>query len=1153
VYDVLLVDGSLEAAVDRPRRADGRRLPLRSPAATAAFVRGTGGFEVLLWANLSGTAPGPVPLALANGLFVVSPPQALLLAGRMPDPEAVGDGTFLLLFWAYNLLLTLRDPYVSNQPLPRGGDDRRLSALTSSGPRLTATVRWEDPAAPRLSLSLETAPGAAGVTTAPAAPAAAAAPRFFSVAAPQALDGQAPDPAQTKREDEQAANRLRGLFQEAAGPVRESLVLLDVSTNVDQLGVGFGLDRREEAQAGGSSLPLTIDGIDLVAPGRNVRLFLLPQFQWEPVTNVPNPDLGYFPPELVSADDGGPTVLGSNTVHLVPLAPDRVAEQLVDRFHPPPRGEPVGALFTLPFGIRAAAALRPRHPGALSWANLSLVRPQTADHPPRFRGGYQLAVVAARAHAGPTSESPSLPGAAWQTRNGVDPLTLVPNGFSVLRGDLLNEGVEKFFNQEMGPGGTDSRVPVTRLDLAGYGASAFSQWSNPNAVSEISQVRFDVFVGRTAYEVVQVASVLYPWAVPVVRTITFQRRKEGVVYRADSGWVATAPGLYRYPAPDPTATLPPGWTSLETHPGVVRGAYNVRRIRETGRVIVQDFGAEHVELLEVRFDADFEIENVVAGQEPGSGWVPSIDQVGFVQRMPKGYPLVPQHLAEVLAAEGPAGGPVDCVLEVGGSRQRMRVARVDVGPAQPLPPGVPEFAAAARGSLELPADGEWTVVRRPVAAEEPGPVDNVTGVPLIREGRASTPGSASPYYRFAESSDLLRENDPEFEFSLLQGSEGHQALFPRPRLTAGASSITSTERPLLADAGARATSTGLFPKRPACFEGPGPYQLNVNAQGRFTLAPGGPVDFNNIAGGQRALFDSQALAIRTRYAGPIRYTLDPAQPRAWAVEVQDVLTSMDLGPFHELMGVRHVYRAAAGERPRLERPEMVYAPFLAPVVAVVRFLTELLGVDQTFDVSAVQGSWKFQAKVKYPVENPLAVDSYYDFGGGVRIKGSLSAGFGWSQKERWFGSLEVELASKVIILPPIPFFGVGKVSLKLKGTELTGQEVTIRVLWGGSVTLELGPIAGVDVEVNYGIQVIVNTGGGAWQIGLLVALSGKVRVLVVAVALKLELLAAIGRTPPPDSHLEAVGQAKFAIEVTICVFVTISVEYDIEYRKAISI
>ena len=189
--------------------------------------------------------------------------------------------------------------------------------------------------------------------------------------------------------------------------------------------------------------------------------------------------------------------------------------------------------------------------------------------------------------------SPSLPGAAWQTRNGVDPVTGAPNGFSVLRGDIVNEGVEAFFNEEMKPGSLNARVPVVRVDFAGYGASAFSKWLNPNALASVSQVRFDVFVGRTAYEVVQVASILYPWAAPLVRTITFERRKNALVFRADSGWVATGPGIYRYPDNDEdilSRRPPPEWTPIETHPGLVGGAFNVRRIRETGRVVERLIG-----------------------------------------------------------------------------------------------------------------------------------------------------------------------------------------------------------------------------------------------------------------------------------------------------------------------------------------------------------------------------------------------------------------------------------------------------------------------------------------------------------------------------------------------------------------------------------
>jgi len=74
-------------------------------------------------------------------------------------------------------------------------------------------------------------------------------------------------------------------------------------------------------------------------------------------------------------------------------------------------------------------------------------------------------------------------------------------------------------------------------------------------------------------------------------------------------------------------TPPAYWTEIRTHPGVVNGAWNVRRIRETGRVLSRSFPgqADPVELLEVRFDADFDIEGVVQGQG-STGLVTGRDQ-----------------------------------------------------------------------------------------------------------------------------------------------------------------------------------------------------------------------------------------------------------------------------------------------------------------------------------------------------------------------------------------------------------------------------------------------------------------------------------------------------------------------------------------------
>ena len=541
----------------------------------------------------------------------------------------------------------------------------------------------------------------------------------------------------------------------------------------------------------------------------------------------------------------------------------------------------------------------------------------------------------------------------------------------------------------MKPGSQTARVPVVRVDFAGYGASTFSKWLNPNAVAAVSQVRFDVFVGRTAYEVVQVASVLYPWAVPVVRTITFERRKDALVFRADSGWVATGPGIYRYPPQDDDFPAPPPapvWTEIQTHPGVVRGAFNVRRIRETGRVVEKAIDSEKIELLEVRFDADMGIEGVVTGQIQGTDLVPSIDQVGYVQRSPKGYPLVPQHLAAIMADEGPMGGPVNCEIEIDHSGQIVHVVRVDVDASQPLPGGVPEFAAAARGSLSLPEDGaSWSVARRLTSADEFAPVDPISGTPVIREGRASNPAAASPFYRVADPRDLLRESAPDLEFGLLQTSDGHQFLLPRPRIAQGATSISTTERSLLADAYARSTSAGLFPKRSSCFTGQVTNELQLTS-GRYRLGPATTANFDNIAGGVRAIIEGEALGIRTSYAGPIRYTLDPALPKMWNVAVDTITTSLDLGPFKDLMGVRHNYRIDPGQPATLLNPEPIYAPFLDPVIEIVQFLSKLLGIDNLFEVIAVQGSYKFQATAQYPIQGPG--NDYLDFGA-MKIKGKL--------------------------------------------------------------------------------------------------------------------------------------------------------------------
>jgi len=64
----------------------------------------------------------------------------------------------------------------------------------------------------------------------------------------------------------------------------------------------------------------------------------------------------------------------------------------------------------------------------------------------------------------------------------------------------------------------------------------FSDWSidNPNFVGALP-TRFDVLVGRTAYEIVQIQTVIAHWSIRITRTIIFDRFDTGLVVRHDSG------------------------------------------------------------------------------------------------------------------------------------------------------------------------------------------------------------------------------------------------------------------------------------------------------------------------------------------------------------------------------------------------------------------------------------------------------------------------------------------------------------------------------------------------------------------------------------------------------------------------------------------
>lgn len=1135
--EIVWTNGSITAHIDRPLAADGSRLGPQMPGIVFLYET-SAGLHLLVEATAPPTPapPPPIGLALHNALLTTTPPQRLLILGQVGAGNSVDQGALLLGFGLYSLLPTAPDPYAANfypigEQFTSFAPTRTFQAATveaSIPPVVNAEVIWTAPENPALSFVLDSLQGIR---------------ERISVVRPT------PDPAASSEDkiamqDQQWQSALREMFDEALSVGPEGLLLLDVSSNADQLGVGVGLPERATI-AGFAGLPFSIAGLDLVTQGVNARTFTVPQIQWEPVINIPNPD-GPFPSPVAFWDDGGPTVMGSTTVNLVPVAPIPVINEILASYR---SGNPAAVLFTLPFGMKAVATLpRPSKIG-----NFPVPRPGLALNQPSFSsqsltGGRQVSMTAAHPlfELG-GSQSPSLPGATIQLRNLVSP------GLNPLDLSILGNPVDPIFNGTFGPGGLDPSVPVTRIDLSGYGASMFSDWVSPDAnPPAVVQARFDVMNGRTAYEIVKVKSILYPWGAVVVRTITIQRADNAEVLRWDSGWVAATPGIFDLPG------------GITVHPGEVRGMYNIRNIRDTSQVYK---GSGGVQMTAVYFDADVQIDDVVTGAS--KGYVPTTGQFGFVQELPVGMPLTAPQLAELLTAQGGSlGGPVDCILNVGASGQQMRVMRVEVGNA-PTSGSTAQFAAVARGSLVLPRQGSWSMLQRTDGVTEPQAIDPHLGVPLIRQGEAAMTGANTNPYRFAEAVDLWQPDSPSLDYCLLHSTTSSRILFPRPKIESGASAITSTVTPLLADTFAMLDATGFFPRQDSCIPFPNnTYSLQIAGPGLFTLNLT-PNPFT-IAQPARTLAGSAGLGVGLEYTDehgtPTEISV-AISPTDWSIAQSDICVRMDLAPFNGLVRIAGATQASTTSAPSFPTSRLVFGSVFSPVQALISFL-EALGLPNplTLAVSNATQKYKLQGnlQLKLPMTHPISIPTDTPIG---KLAIGLKIGFGNSapsssalltSTSQWFLATSFNGSLQVPVFPPIMAGGVIAFSMEgdfPAGTTPAKETITLQAGVIVSVGGDLIPgILSLSASVTYAYQLaIVTTSPQSIGMGLVLILSASGQVLggLVGISFTAEAIASLTLQPSP-CKLTAAATFLASVDVTLGWFFSITVSVSTTYSETTS-
>ncbi|MHB8628174.1 MAG: hypothetical protein ACYDEO_18455 [Aggregatilineales bacterium] len=846
-----------------------------------------------------GTLPPPQAVALHNALFKVTPVNGCLLFGVLADDMVqVDKGIVFLTFGMYAYVPTLPDPYAANLNLLRAQFERVSDTYSGTGLAgrtiwlwLVSQTRWQPLTAEsdQVDVSFHFAPLQNQFQLAATSPTASIAPaiavqsdlsqhpfvQLFDVQTPVATEAATLIPADSTpapmissmavyrgQEDYQAIwDQQFSAFQ------NDAFSLLDVSSNANQMGVSFALfgNRRmlmlrtyeaisADTTVASSAFPIQAKGLDVVAQGQLVRAFTTPMISWEPVINLtlPDPPGGGDPPLALNyyPDDGGPTRIMNNSVQLVPISPIPLVNFLVDTYEKEPDNI-TAAYFTLPFGLRSLAYLRKNSSQQPDPSQKPTLKFNSPSFDNDLKGGIQLLLKAGSGFN--PDESNMFRGFTLQTNNVLDAFGN-KTGASTLGHDVSVIFNGEFYSSPPSPDPYDQRgVPLTRIDLSGYGASTFSSWINKDAAfAETSQARFDVLIGRTAHEVIQVKSILYPWGIRVVRTITLFRVGSGYVYRFDSGWKAESDGLfdfrfkYSYTVKKPkskvskrTATVVP----YKIHPGTIKGLFNIQNIKSalgdvlpfTGTMDISSFyeldpntntvkkyaggvTPVSVDLQPVYFDADVELESVVQGQVGGR--VPSKKILGFVQLAPRGIPLTPAEFQALLDRQtGSIGGPLDCVMDIGGSGQKFRVSRFDVNSSVDAAGTQPVFVAASRGSVVLPKDGSWSLVTHARGTGDVTPLPTSVTTPLIRIGELDR-NMAFPdtdLLRIANPADLLRApGNATINFGFLQSTNTQKVLFLTPAFAKQVVATTpgkllSKTPPLFVDAYRLISSKAIFP------------------------------------------------------------------------------------------------------------------------------------------------------------------------------------------------------------------------------------------------------------------------------------------------------------------------------------------------------
>jgi len=916
------------------------------------------------------------------------------------------------------------------------------------------------------------------------------------------------------------------------------ITLLDLSSRADQFGVTVvsGLQRGEEP------LVVAIERQSLVVPERHAAVYALPGISWEPVVNSQSSPVDWA--DASSPDDGPPTLLLATGVDLVPVAPLRLVPEL-QRAASSARA--LGQ-FTLPFGLVASLESDPQQVPARA-PRFDLVE---AAFSGGMASGLQLSITARSGLVG----SASLPGTTATEFKITPPVGGGAYGDRILGNDDALDAAQ-FFNAQFNEGAT-AEIPVERIDLSGYGTSMFSDWRiEDDGFVGVVRARFDVLVGRTAFEVVQLQTLICPQCIRMTKTIIFERFDTGLVVRFETAWKAVSDGAF--------SRLGPG----QVVKGAVDRLTNVHNIVVgTGAPItfpspdlpnytpappppappnapppppkVPPATPRTCDFVPVFFDADVVMDpSKVTTTTNGkvSDRVAGTHVAGWAQRT-IGYAA---SAAEILALMSrlPQGvsGTIGCVVNVGphdpaNTQFAMNVSSVRAAATSVTSGSLPKAVAVAlQGTPRLPRDGAWTVTRRARGAQTPTAVHPGAAVPLVL-----ATGAGPAQWRLLEPADALSAADPDTVYGVMQGAGTSKTLFEHPivRNDGRALDIEAAHAPNVADVGALLGSSDVFP--------------NLGAGLRLLGAPNpldlGPDGFKQAyhqslaAVPDRTIFSLGIIRLVLEYKGAtLDFVLDPAASPRWSLAITGLRFAVVVDGFGpgNLLTFTGDFAGNELDKPGVKNLQVDYGPALSLVKDIFSGLSELIkavGGDVRLDVGFSGNHLSVRNYLAVPTI-PLGFgeirDITLDLGFDATIPTSAEFHVGVGSKEKPFTWLVS------------PLSGTGALVL---GTRAGDLEVFVEAGLGVGLAINLAVASG-SASITLQLAIAISPA----RIAVTASLLGQAEVSVLGgvASASLTLCASITMVPLPavtfpPTEIEMTAAVAVGIHISICWIIDIDFE-----------